>query len=108
MSNLWLPGVPAGPIEEFVGALHRHIERFATEKGVEKPNVEVELVDGARYVLDSLAAEPGFGFITIRQHKLDEDDPDEIVLPVGSIRRIELSHTAEQEPAIGFSLPHPG
>ncbi|MEX0673962.1 MAG: hypothetical protein WD981_05810 [Gaiellaceae bacterium] len=108
MSNLWLPGISAGPIDEFVGALHRHIERFATEKEVEKPHVEVELVDGARYVLDSLTAQPGFGFITIRQHKRDEDDPDEIVVPVGSIRRIELKHTAEHAPAFGFSLPHPG
>jgi hypothetical protein len=75
---------------------------------VEKPHVEIELLDGARHVLDSLTAEPGFGFITIRQHKRDDDDPDEIVVPVGSIRRLELSHTAEQAPAFGFSLPHPG
>jgi hypothetical protein len=108
VSNLWLPGISAGPIDEFVGALHRQIERYAAEHGVDKPHVEIELVDGARHALDSLVAEPGFGFITIRQHKRDDEDPDEIVVPVGSIRRIELSHTAERAPDFGFSLPHPG
>jgi hypothetical protein len=67
--------------------------------------VEIELADGARHLLDSLAASPGFGFLTIRQHKREDDDPDEIVVPVGFIRRIELSHSTEQAPAFGFSLP---
>jgi hypothetical protein len=90
-----------------VGALHRHIERYASEHGVEKPYVEIELADGARHVLDSLAAQPGFGFITVRQHKRDEDDPDEIVVPVGAIRRIELSVRGGDDPAFGFTLPGP-
>jgi hypothetical protein len=59
-------------------------------------------------VLDSLAAQPGFGFITVRQHKRDEDDPDEIVVPVGAIRRIELSVRSGGEHAFGFTLPGPG
>ena len=91
-----------------MGALHRHIERYASEHGVEKPRVEVELADGVRYLLDSLAAAPGFGFITIRQHKRDDDDPDEIVVPVGFIRRIELSHPEEKPQSFGFTLPQAG
>jgi hypothetical protein len=59
-------------------------------------------------VLDSLTAEPGFGFITIRQHKRQDDDPDEVVVPVGAIRRIELSHSEEQAPSFGFTLPQAG
>ena len=58
-------------------------------------------------MLDTLSAEPGFGFITIRQHKRDDDEPDEIVVPVGFIRRIELSHSGDQAPAFGFTLPQP-
>jgi hypothetical protein len=61
-----------------------------------------------RYLLDSLAAAPGFGFITIRQHKREDDDPDEIVVPVASIRRIELSHSEEKAQSFGFTLPQAG
>jgi hypothetical protein len=108
LSNVWLPGISTGPNDEFVSALHRHIERYAAEHGVEKPHVEVEFGDGARHVVDSLAPEPGFGFITIRQHKREDEDPDEIVVHVGFIRRLELSHRAEEAAAFGFSLPPPG
>jgi hypothetical protein len=58
-------------------------------------------------VLDSLAPAPGFGFITIRQHKREDDEPDEVVVPVGFIRRIELSHAEEKVQRFGFSLPQP-
>ena len=106
MSNLWLPGVSAAPIDEFVARLHRHIERFAAEQSVERAFVEVELVDGARYVLDSIAPEPGFGFVTIRPHRGDDEDvPDELIVPVGTIRRIELARAEETRSAFGFSLP---
>ena len=106
MSNLWLPGMPAGPIDEFVDRLHRCIERFAAEHEVERAYVEVELFDGARYVVDSIAAEPGFGFISIRPHRgEDEDVPDTLVVPVGALRRIELSKAEEKRARFGFTLP---
>lgn len=75
---------------------------------MEKPHVEIELADGARHLLDSLAAAPGFGFLTIRQHKREDDEPDEIVVPVGFIRRIELSHSEEEPQSFGFTLPQAG
>ena len=106
MTGLWIPGMAAGPQEELVERLHRQIERFAAEAGIERAFVEVELVDGARFALDSIAAEPGFGFVTIVPHpSLDEDVPEQLIVPVGSIRRIELARAEEQRAQLGFSVP---
>ena len=97
----------AGPQEEFVARLHRRIEAFARDAGVERAVVDVELMDGARFTLDTISSEPGFGFVTLRPHRdPDEDDvPDELIVPVGTIRRIELARAEEPETRPGFSLP---
>ena len=58
----------AGPLDDLVERIHRRIEAFAEEAGVEQAFVEIELVDGARYAVESLTAEPGYGFVTIRPH----------------------------------------
>ena len=106
MSGLWIPGA-AGPLEEWVKRVHRRIEAFAGDAGVERAFVEVELVDGVRYALDAISAEPGFGFVTLRpQPDPDDDDmPEEVVVPVGSIRRLELRRAEEQRGRFGFALP---
>jgi hypothetical protein len=101
--DLWVPGY-AGPLDDLIDRIHRRIEEFAQEAGVEQAYVEIELVDGARYTVESLSAAPGYGFVTIRQHPA-EDVPDEVIVPVGSIRRIELSRAAEQRAQLGFSVP---
>ena len=100
--NLWVPGW-AGPLDDLVDRIHRRVEEFATEAGVEQAFVEIELADGARYALVSLAATPGYGFVTIRPHPGD-DVPDELIVPVGSIRRIELSRAGDQPARLGFSV----
>jgi hypothetical protein len=106
--GLWIPGMAAGPQEELVERVHRQIERFATDAGVKRAFVEVELVDGTRFALDSLSAEPGFGFLTLAPHAaLEEDLPERLIVPVGSIRRIELARAEEQRARLGFSLPAP-
>jgi hypothetical protein len=110
VSNLWIPGLAAGPLEDWVARLHRHIEAYAQDAGVEKAFVEIELADGSRYCLDRISPEPGFGFVTLRPHcRPDEDDdvPDELVVPVGAIRRIELNRAEEQRAQFGFRLPEP-
>jgi hypothetical protein len=61
------------------------------------------LLDGARLVIESMSAEPGYGFVTLRPHPRDEA-PDAIVVPVGSIRRIDVSRSREARP-LGFTLP---
>jgi hypothetical protein len=103
MSNVWVPGF-AGPLDDLVERIHRRIEQFAEEAEVEQAYVEVEFSDGARYAIESLSAAPGYGFVTIRPHPGD-DTPDEVIVPIGSIRRIELSRAAEQRAALGFSIP---
>jgi hypothetical protein len=107
MSQLWLPGMAAGPLEEFVERVLRSIKRFADEADVDRAYVVVELVDGLRFPLDSMSAEPGFGFVTLRPHgeAEDADLPAEIVVPVGSIRRIEIDRAAEERARLGFSPP---
>ncbi len=94
MSELWLPGFASAPQEEFVARLHRVIERYAADAGVERAFVEVELADGSRYAVDSITAEPGFGFVTLSPYP-DEDDafeiPERLIVPVATIRRIDLA-----------------
>jgi hypothetical protein len=99
-----VPGMAAGPQEEFVARLSRLIRQFAVEAGVEQAYVQIELVDGARFAVHSLSPEPGFGFLTIRPHAEDlPDAPGALVVPVGSIKRIELDRAVEERGALGFS-----
>jgi hypothetical protein len=103
--ELWTPVVD-GPHEAFVERLHRTIARFAEAAGVETPVVEVELVDTSRFVLDRIEPDPGFGMVTIYVQGRDDDAPDALVIPLGSIRRIELRKTPEERVArFGFSVP---
>ena len=92
----------AGPLEELVGRIHRRIEAFAAEHGVEAM-VEVELADGALHRLRTISAEPGFGFVTLSPHPGD-DGPQELIVPLGAIRQLTIG-AAEPERRIGFSIP---
>jgi hypothetical protein len=56
-------------------------------------------------VLDRLDPEPGFGMITIHVQRVDDDEPDALIIPIGSVRRIELRKAAEQRFGVGFALP---
>ena len=111
MPELWIPGL-AGPHEDFVQRLLRHIERFAREREIEQAAVEVELQDGSRFRLEGVLPEPGFGFITIvphEQQRADEDDiPAELIVPIGQIERIAVYEAHEQRGRFGFSPPAEG
>ena len=102
MPDLWTPGM-AGPLEDLVARIHRRIEAFASEHGLEQAMVEVELSDGALLRLASLSPEPGYGFLTLVPHTT-EGDPQELIVPIGAIRQLTLSRAAPESP-IGFSLP---
>ena len=106
MPDLWVPGM-AGPHEDFVGRLHRLIERFGQRSATTKPIVEVELRDGSRCKADAISPEPGYGFVTMTPHREDEDTPDELIVAIGSLARIELYSSDKPEPAFGFSPPTP-
>ena len=91
----------AGPLDELVKRIHRRIEAFATEHGVEAM-VEAELADGSLHRLKSISAEPGFGFVTLCPHTATE--PQVLIVPLGAIRQLTIA-AAEPERRIGFSLP---
>ena len=105
MPELWLPGVE-GPQDDFVERLHRAIERFAREAGVEQAYVCVELEGGSRFVIDSLSPEPGYGFVTISPHPgEDPDTPAALIVPIGTLRRIELDRAQDDRAAFGITVP---
>lgn len=105
MPDLWTP-VAELPHEAFVERVLRAIAGFAESTGVEKPLVEVELADTSRFVLDRIEPEPGFGMVTLYVTDPRDDGPDALIVPIGSIRRIELRRAPEERLArFGFSAP---
>ncbi len=104
MPELWTP-VPELPHEAFVDRLHKAIASFAEASGVEKPIVEVELADRSRFVLERIEPEPGFGMVTLYVTDARDDSPDALIIPIGSLRRIELRSAPEKAESIGFSVP---
>ena len=99
MPDLWLPGAAPASLDDFVARVHRQIERYTATHAAERTEVEVELADGERLALRSLSSEPGFGFLTLSVH-----GGEELIVPVGAIRRITLG-PADEERKPGFALP---
>jgi hypothetical protein len=93
------------PHVAFVDRLHKAITSFAEANGIEKPVVEVELADASRFVLEHIEAEPGFGMVTLYVTDARDEAPDALIVPIGSLRRIELRTMPEKEESIGFSIP---
>ena len=104
MPELWTPNAEL-PQEAFVDRIHKAIAAFAEANGVEKPLVEVELADRSRFVLDRIEPEPGFGMVTLYVVDTRDDAPDALIIPIGSLRRIELRTAPEKAESFGFSVP---
>ena len=104
MPELWTP-VPDLPHEAFVERLHKTIAGFAEANGVEKPLVEIELADRSRFVLERIEPEPGFGMVTLYVTDARDDAPDALIVPIGSLRRIELRTAPEKAESFGFTVP---
>jgi hypothetical protein len=103
--ELWTPTAEV-PQDAFVERLHKAIASFAEANGVEKPLVEVELADRSRFVLERIEPEPGFGMVTLYVTDARDDAPDALIVPIGSLLRIELSKTPEERvQRFGFSVP---
>jgi hypothetical protein len=110
--QLWVPGAAGPSIDDFVVRLHKAIELFAERRGLPSPSVEIELADGATFTLHQIRAEPGYGFITLCPHPQEEGaqwdgecTPEEVIIPVGSIRRITLGPVEPPRARFGFSVP---
>jgi hypothetical protein len=105
MPELWTP-IAELPQDAFVARLHKAIASFAEANGVEKPLVEIELADTSRFFLDRIDPEPGFGMVTLYVTDTRDDAPDALIVPLGSLRRIELNKAPEERvQRFGFSLP---
>jgi hypothetical protein len=102
--DLWTP-TPELPHEAFVERIHKAIASFAEANSVEKPVVEVELADRSRFVLERIEPEPGFGMVTLYVTDVRDDAPDALIVPIGSLRRIELRTAPERAESFGFSVP---
>lgn len=96
--ELWVPGAAEPSLDDFVARIHRQIEQYTSTHAADRSHVEVELADGERLSLISLASEPGFGFLTLSV------EGEQLIVPVGSIRRITLG-PADEEHRPGFALP---
>ncbi len=89
----------AGPAEELVKRIERRVERFKEEHGLPEAEVTIELLDGSLHRLRTLAAEPGFGFVSFCPHA---DEPQEVIVPLGAIREIRLSVPGPEQ-TVGFA-----
>jgi hypothetical protein len=96
--ELWVPGAAAPSLDDFVARIHRQIEQYTAKHAADRSHVEVELADGERLSLQSLSSEPGFGFLTLSV------EGEQMIVPVGSIRRITLG-PADEDRRPGFALP---
>ena len=97
-----MPGAAEPSLDDFVARVHRQIERYTGTHTAERSHVEVELGDGERMTLQSLSAEPGYGFLTLTVQ--GEDAAEQLIVPVGAIRRITLG-PADESRRPGFALP---
>jgi hypothetical protein len=104
MPELWIPGAAEPSLDGFVERVHRQIERFTAGHDADETHVEVELADGERFALQALSAEPGYGFVTLTVYQ-DDAGPQELIVPVNTIRRVTLGPAEKERASLGFSLP---
>ena len=97
--ELWVPGSAEPSLADFVGRVVQQIERYTETHAADRSHVEVELGDGERVTVQSLSSEPGYGFLT-----LTRADGEQLIVPVGGIRRITLG-PADEDRRPGFALP---
>ncbi len=101
--DVWLPGSAEPSLDDFVARVLRRIATYGETHKADKTHVEVELGDGERFTLRSLSSEPGYGFLTLCVHSA-EGEAEELIVPVGAIRRISLG-PADETRRPGFALP---
>ena len=103
---MWLPGSAEPSLDDFVARIVRRIGSYTETHTAEHTHVSVELSDGEQLTLRSLSSEPGYGFLTLTVHPAD-GEAEEIIVPVGSIKRISLG-PADETRRPGFALPKEG
>ena len=99
-AHVWTAGA-AGPLDEFVNRVTRMIAAFTSEHSLEQAEVCIELADGSRFTLATASAEPGFGFFSFAPHREEGDEPKRLIVPIGTVRSIEISPPDPDRP-FGF------
>ena len=89
----------AGPLDELVKRILRRAEVFKEEHEIDEVEVRIELIDGSLHRLQTLSAEPGFGFVSFRPH---DGDPEEVIVPLGAVREIRIGLPGPEQ-ALGFA-----
>jgi hypothetical protein len=89
----------AGPLDELVKRILRRVEVFKGEHSLEDVEVSIELVDGSLHRLQTMSAEPGYGFVSFRPHA---DEPEEVIVPLGAVREIRIGIPGTEQ-AFGFA-----
>ena len=95
----------AGPLDELVKRILRRVDAFKAGARARRGRGPIELVDGSLHRLQTLSAEPGFGFVSFRPHG-DEGEPEEIIVPLGAVREIRIGAPGPEQ-AVGFVGPSP-
>jgi len=103
--ELWIPGAAEPSLDDFVTRLHKQIDQYTSSHAAKQTEVQVELADGGRLTVRALSAEPGYGFVTLAVHSEDDRDPQQVIVPVNAIRRIDLGPAEADRARFGFALP---
>ena len=99
------PEQSRGPEYELTRRLEAIITAFTLDQRIPRALVHIEFADGSRFAVHSLSPEPGMGFVTIVPHAEDLPDvPGALVVPVTSIKRIELDREEDERGRLGFSI----
>jgi hypothetical protein len=99
--QIWTPGV-AGPLDEFVSRITRMVGAFAHEHGLEQAELRIVLGDGSRYLVAGATPDPGFGFFSFTPHRLEGEEPQRVIVPIGMVKTIEISAPDPEHP-FGFA-----
>ena len=91
----------AGPLDDLVKRILRRVDAFKTDHGLDEVELTVELLDGSLHRLKTLSPDPGYGFVSFRPHRGD-DEPEELIVPLGALREIRLSAPGPEH-ALGFA-----
>ena len=108
MPELWIPGAAEPSLDDFVTHVHKQVEQYTASHSAEQTEVQVELADGGRLTVQALSAEPGYGFVTLAVHSDEERGPQQVIVPVNAIRRIDLGPAEADRARFGFALPENG
>jgi hypothetical protein len=106
--ELWIPGAAEPSLDDFVTRVHKQIGQYTSSHSAEQTEVQVELADGGRLTIRAISAEPGYGFVTLAVHTADATDPQQVIVPVNAIRRIDLGPAEAERARFGFALPDDG